>query len=161
MKSCCRKIGAGYRFFCSKRTCQFVSIFGALVFLQAGLSAGLASAQNVQVTPSALSATVVKGQSTTLTLNLQKSGSDQHVWEPKTSVNWVNLSPNYGSINTITTETDTVRVTVNTANMTVGVNSGLVYVWDTAPGISRLIPVPIIVSVTQAAVSAFTVSASR
>ena len=29
------------------------------------------------------------------------------MWEPKTSVNWVTLSPNYGSINTITTETDT------------------------------------------------------
>ena len=75
MKSSCRKIGAGYRFFRSRRTCRILSIVGALVFLQAGLSAGLASAQNVQVTPSALSATVVKGQSTTLTLNLRKSGS--------------------------------------------------------------------------------------
>ena len=109
----------------------------ALVLLQAGLSAAPASAQNVQVSPSSLSATLVKGQSTTLTLNLKKSGSDQHVWEPKTSVNWVTLSPNYGSINTITTETDTVRVTVNTTHMPVGVNSGLVYVWNTAPGVSR------------------------
>ena len=72
------------------------------------------------------------------------------MWEPKTSVNWVTLSPNYGSINTITTETDTVRVTVNTANMTVGdqlrPDLHLGYgSWDIAPD-----PVPIIVSVTQA-----------
>ena len=45
------------------------------------------------------------------------------MWEPKTNVNWVTLSPNYGSYNTITTETDTVKVTVSTANMTVGTNS--------------------------------------
>ncbi len=149
MKSSCRKIGAGCRVLRSRRTCRILSLVVALVLLQAGLSAAPASAQNVQVSPSSLSATLVKGQSTTLTLNLKKSGSDQHVWEPKTSVNWVTLSPNYGSINTITTETDTVRVTVNTTHMPVGVNSGLVYVWNTAPGVSRLLTVPITVSVTQ------------
>ena len=102
----------------------------------------MASAQNVQASPSVLSATLVKGQSTTLTLKLQKSGSDQHVWEPKTNVNWVTLSPNYGSYNTITTETDTVKVTVSTANMTVGTNSGLIYIWDTGSS-ARLITVPL------------------
>ena len=56
------------------------------------------------------------------------------MWEPKTSVNWVTLSPNYGSINTITTELDTVKVTVNTAGMKVGANSGLVYIWDSGSG---------------------------
>ena len=136
---------------CSRRTCRILSLVVALVVLQAGLSAALVSAQNVQVTPAALSATVVKGQSTTLTLNLQKSGSDQHVWEPKTSVNWVTLSPNYGSINTITNELDTVKVTVNTVNMRVGANSGLVYIWDSGSGSQRLITVPLIVNVTQSA----------
>ena len=60
------------------------------------------------------------------------------MWEPKTNVNSVTLFPNYGSYNTITTETDTVKVTVSAANMTVGTNSGLIYIWDTrsAPGSS-------------------------
>ena len=71
------------------------------------------------------------------------------MWEPKTSVTWVTLSPNYGSSNTITTELDTVKVTVNSANMNVGANSGLVYIWDTGSGSSRLITVPLMVNVTQ------------
>jgi hypothetical protein len=99
--------------------------------------------------PAALSATVVKGQSTTLTLNLQKTGTTQHVWEPKTSVAWVTLSPAYGSSNTITTELDTVRVTVNSSSMPLGTNSGLVYIWESGPGVSRLISVPLTVTVSQ------------
>ena len=100
--------------------------------------------------PAVLSATLAKGQSTTLTLNLQKTGPEQHKWEPKTNAMWISLSPNYGSVNTITTELDQVKVSVNTANMALGNNSGIVYIWDTAPGLSRLISVPVIVSVTQA-----------
>jgi hypothetical protein len=99
--------------------------------------------------PAALSANVVKGQSTTLTLNLQKTGSTQHVWEPKTSVTWITLSPAYGSANTITTELDQVRVTINSSGMALGTNSGVVYVWDSGPGVSRFITVPVTVTVTQ------------
>jgi hypothetical protein len=99
--------------------------------------------------PSALAATVAKGQSTTFTLNLQKTGIEQHSWEPKTSVPWITLSPSYGSINTITTELDQVRATVNTANLTVGTNQGLIYIWESGPGLSRLISVPVTVTVTS------------
>jgi hypothetical protein len=105
---------------------------------------------NITAFPAVLSATLAKGQSTTLTLNLQKTGPEQHKWEPKTNAMWISLSPNYGSVNTITTELDQVKVSVNTANMAVGNNSGIVYIWDTAPGLSRLISIPVIVSVTQA-----------
>jgi len=108
-----------------------------------------AFAQNIQVSPAALSATVVKGQTTTLTLNLQKTGSEQHFWEPKTSVTWISLSPVYGSSNTITTEVDQVRVTINSSSMTVGTNSGLVYIMQSAPGISRFVSVPVTVTVAQ------------
>jgi hypothetical protein len=108
-----------------------------------------AFAQNIQVSPAALSATVVKGQTTTLTLNLQKTGTTQHVWEPKTSVGWISLSPAYGSANTITTELDQVRVTINSGGMSIGTNSGLVYVWESGPGVSRLITVPVTVTVAQ------------
>ena len=114
-----------------------------------GLSPASASAQTIQVSPAALSATVVKGQSTTLALNLQKSGTTQHTWEPKTSVTWISLSPAYGSSNTITTERDTVQVTINSAGMPLGTNSGLVYVWEGGPGVSRLITVPVSVTVSQ------------
>jgi hypothetical protein len=109
-----------------------------------------ASAQTIQANPPALAATVVKGQSATLSFTLKKSDTIQHTWEPKTSVPWITLTPNYGSVNTITTEQDVVKVNVNTANMTVGSNSGLVYIWDTTPGLSRVVSVPVAVTVVQA-----------
>jgi hypothetical protein len=99
--------------------------------------------------PAAISATVVKGQSTTLTLNLQKTGTAQHVWEPKTSVGWITLSPGYGSANTITTELDQLRLTINSASLALGTNSGLVYVWESGSGVSRMITVPVTVTVSQ------------
>jgi hypothetical protein len=103
---------------------------------------------NITASPPALSATVAKGQSTTLTINLQKTGSDPHNWEPTASVPWLSLSPNYGSINTITTELDQVRVTINAGNLIVGTNQAMVYIWETAPGLSRLVTVPLTVIVT-------------
>ena len=51
----------------------------ALTTLLIGIFAAPAFAQNIQISPASLSATVVKGQSTTLTLNLQKTGTAQHV----------------------------------------------------------------------------------
>jgi hypothetical protein len=122
--------------------CGFTALF-------IGLYAVPAFAQNVQVSPSSLSANVVKGQSTTLTLNLQKTGTKQHVWEPKTSVGWITLSPGYGSANTITTEVDQVRATINSSGMALGRNSGLVYIWESGPGVSRMISIPVTVTVSQ------------
>jgi hypothetical protein len=62
---------------------------------------------------------------------------------------WVTLSPAYGSSNTITTELDTVQVTVNSSSMPLGTNSGLVYISESGPGVSRLISVPLTVNVQQ------------
>jgi hypothetical protein len=121
----------------------------ALTTLLIGIFAAPAFAQNIQISPASLSATVVKGQSTTLTLNLQKTGTAQHVWEPKTSVGWITLSPGYGSANTITTERDQVRATVNSSGMALGTNSGVIYVWESGPGVSRMITVPVNVTVAQ------------
>jgi hypothetical protein len=133
-----------------EKTGRLFLIAGALTLMPIGLSAAPASAQNIEANPPAISATVVKGQSATFTLNLRKSGSEEHVWEPKTSVPWINLTPYYGSINTISTEQDVVRVNVDTGSMILGANTGLVYIWDTAPGLSRLISVPVIVNVVKA-----------
>ncbi len=91
---------------------------------------------------------MAKGQGATLTINLQKTGSNPHNWEPTSSVPWLSLSPNYGSVNTITTELDQVRVTINSGNLTVGTNQAMVYIWETAPGLSRLVTVPLTVIVT-------------
>lgn len=127
------------RFFCA----------AVLTVIPAGLSATPASAQTIQVSPPALTATVAKGQTPTFNLTLKKSDAAQHIWEPKASVPWIWLTPNYGSSNTITTEQDIVKVVIQTASMKVGPNSGLVYIWDTSPNGSRLISVPVLVTVTQ------------
>jgi hypothetical protein len=121
----------------------------ALTTLLIGLFAAPAFAQNIQISPASLSATVVKGQSTALTLNLQKTGTAQHVWEPKTSVGWITLSPGYGSANTITTELDQLRLTINSSSLALGTNSGLVYVFESGSGVSRMITVPVTVTVSQ------------
>ena len=106
-------------------TASRLSLWAAAVALSPiGIFATPALAQNIEASPSVLTATVVKGQSTTLTLNLRKTGTDQHNWEPKTNVTWLNLTPGYGSINTITTELDQMKVTVNSANMQVGTVRG-------------------------------------
>ncbi len=120
-----------------------------LVLASIGVSAGPAWAQNIQASPASLATTVVKGQSATLTLNLQKTGTDSHNWEPKATVPWISLTPNTGSINTITTELDQMKIAINSSSMALGANSGLIYIWDTAPGVSRLISVPVMVTVTQ------------
>jgi hypothetical protein len=125
-----------------------IALVCTLIVCVASSFAGPAHAQSIQVSPAALSATVVKGQSRTLTLNLQKTGTAQHVWEPKTSVAWISLSPTYGSANVITTEVDQLRVTINSSSMPLGTSSGLVYVWDTGSGASRYITVPVTVAVT-------------
>jgi hypothetical protein len=121
----------------------------ALTTLLIGLFAAPAFAQNIQISPASLSATLVKGQSTALTLNLQKTGPAQHVWEPKTSVGWITLSPGYGSANTITTELDQLRLTINSSSLALGTNSGLVYVFESGSGVSRMITVPVTVTVSQ------------
>ena len=136
--------------FLKRKRLRLFALVLIVATVQVGFSGRSAFAQNIQITPSALTATVSKGQSTTLTLNLQKTGTAQHVWEPKTSVNWISLSPAYGSSNTITTELDQVHATVNTASLAVGTNSGLVYISESGPGVSRFITVPVTVTVTAA-----------
>ena len=75
-------------------------------------------------------------------------------------MNWISLSPAYGSNNTITTELDQVRVTVNTASLAVGTNSGLVYISESGPGVSRLITVPVTVTYQSAATASSTSAGS-
>lgn len=102
-------------------------------------------------TPSSITTTAKMGQKGIFPITLKKGGDDVHVWEPKTSEGWLTTTPGYGSINRISTETDTLTVKVDTAaDMKIGPNKGLVYVWDTAPGFSRLITIPITITVTNA-----------
>jgi hypothetical protein len=102
----------------------------------------------ITASPAALAVTVMQGQSATVTVSLQKGSTDSHVWEPKTSVPWIWLSPPYGSSNSIATEIDSVQVTVRADTLPVGTTSALVYILETAPGIATTLSVPVSVTVT-------------
>src|SRR3990170_1319921 len=76
-----------------------------------------AFAQNIQFTPGAVSITVPKGGIGTATLSLKKSDTAQHTYFISANQSWIWLNPPYGSTQTISTETDMLTVTVNTATM--------------------------------------------
>ena len=111
-----------------------------------------ALAQNIQSTPSALSLTVAQGGTVTGSLSLKKSSTDQHTYLISTNQGWIWLNPPYGSTQTITTETDQLTVTVNTATMglSVGTYSGVVYIGESGEGVSTLLRIPITTTVIAA-----------
>ena len=128
--------------FLKRKRLRLFALVLIVATVQVGFSGTSAFAQNIQVTPSALTATVSKGQSTTLTLNLQKTGTDATRVGTQDQCELDRLSPAYGSSNTITTELDQVRATVNTASLAVGTNSGLVYIRNPAPASRVSSPYP-------------------
>ncbi|MGC3974524.1 MAG: fibronectin type III domain-containing protein [Nitrospira sp.] len=111
-----------------------------------------ALAQNIVSTPSALSLTVVQGGTVSGTLSLKKSSTEQHSYLISTNQGWIWLNPPYGSTQTITTETDQLTVTVNTAAMglSVGTYSAVVYIGESGPGVSTLLRIPVTATVTAA-----------
>ena len=111
-----------------------------------------ALAQTIVSTPSALSFTVAQGGSVSGTLSLKKSGTDQHSYLISTNQSWIWLNPAYGSTQTITTETDSLTVTVNTSagGLGVGTYSAVVYIGESGPGVSTLLRIPVTATVTAA-----------
>ncbi|MEP7153564.1 MAG: hypothetical protein ABI856_17830, partial [Nitrospira sp.] len=77
----------------------------------------LTFAQNIQFTPSAVSITVPQGGTGTGSITLTKSDTAQHTYFISANQSWIWLNPPYGSTQTISTETDVLTVTVNTATM--------------------------------------------
>src|SRR5574340_845313 len=76
----------------------------------------------IQVSPAALSLTSANPVGT---LNLSKSGTDRRTYSLSTNQGWVGMNPPYGSIQTITTETDQVVITAQTAGLAAGTYSGV------------------------------------
>jgi len=111
-----------------------------------------ALAQNIQFTPSALSMTVAQGGTVTGTLSLKKTSTELHTYLISTNQSWIWLNPPYGSTQTITTETDLLTVTVNTAVMGLpaGSYSAVVYIGESGPGVSTMWRIPVALTVAAA-----------
>jgi hypothetical protein len=115
-----------------------------------------AFAQNIQFTPGAVSITVPKGGTGTATLSLKKSDTAQHTYFISANQSWIWLNPPYGSTQTISTETDMLTVTVNTATMglAAGTYSGVIYIGQAGPGLSTTWRIPVTATVTASGGSA-------
>jgi len=112
----------------------------------------LAFAQNIQFAPSAVSITVPQGGTGTGSLTLTKSDTAQHTYFISANQSWIWLNPPYGSTQTISTETDILTVTVNTASMglSAGTYSGIIYIGQSGPGVSATWCIPVTTTVTAA-----------
>ncbi len=131
---------------------NIVLVLLMLVLIEPVTGASNALAQNIQFTPSALSLSVAQGGTATGTLSLKKSDTAQHTYFISANQSWIWLNPPYGSTQTITTETDVLTVTVNTATMglSAGTYSGTIYIGQSGPGVSTTWRIPVTTTVTAA-----------
>ena len=120
------------------------------------ITAAPSVAQNIEFTPSAVSITVPKGGTGTGTISLKKSDTAQHTYFISANQSWIWLNPPYGSTQTISTETDVLTVTVNTASMglSAGSYSGVIYIGQSGPGVSTTWRIPVTATVTAAGTTA-------
>ncbi|WHZ13500.1 MAG: hypothetical protein OJF52_000332 [Nitrospira sp.] len=101
----------------------------------------------IQVSPAALSLTSANPVGT---LNLSKSGTDRRTYSLSTNQGWVGMNPPYGSTQTITTETDQVVITAQTAGLAAGTYSGVVYIVDSGPtNIATTIRIPVTLTIAS------------
>jgi hypothetical protein len=128
-----------------RRLLAFIAIFAVI---QTGLYVESASA-NLEVRPASLSVTIAKGQNTTLILRLRNSGPKEHQWDATATAGWIRLLRGADGTNTITDESDRIRVRILTAGMPIGTSSAIISIRDTVSGLSRVISVPVTVTVTQ------------
>ncbi|MCW5795548.1 MAG: fibronectin type III domain-containing protein [Nitrospira sp.] len=104
--------------------------------------------------PTALVLSAQKGQTAVGTLNLKKSSTDQHSYYLSTNQGWVWMNPPYGSTQTITTETDQLVITAQTANLPTGTHSAVVYIVDSGPNnFTNMLRIPVTLTVTATAVT--------
>ena len=126
---------------------------------QPSLDAAVTKAQSsgtapVLPSPAALVLTAPKGQTAVGTLALKKSSTDQHTYYLSTNQSWVWMNPPYGSTQTITSETDQLVITVQTANLAVGTYSATVYVVDSGPNnFTNMLRIPVSLTVTSETVA--------
>ena len=104
--------------------------------------------------PTALVLSAPKGQTAVGTLNLKKSSTDQHSYYLSTNRGWIWMNPPYGSTQTITTETDQLVITAQTANLPAGTHSAVVYIVDSGPNnFTNMLRIPVTLTVTASAVA--------
>ncbi|ULA60304.1 MAG: Fibronectin type-III domain-containing protein [Nitrospira sp.] len=108
----------------------------------------------IVTSPAALVLSAQKGQTAVGTLNLKKSSTDQHSYYLSTNQGWVWMNPPYGSTQTITTETDQLVITAQTANLPAGTHSAVVYIVDSGPNnFTNMLRIPVTLTVTATAVT--------
>ncbi len=127
---------------------------------QPSLAAAVAKAQDsgtapIVPSPSALVLKAQKGQTAVGTLILKKSSTDQHTYYLSTNQSWVWMNPPYGSTQTIASETDQLVITAQTANLSAGTYSALVYIVDSGPNnFTNMLRIPVTLTVTATPVAA-------
>ena len=104
--------------------------------------------------PAALVLSAQKGQTAIGTLTLKKSSTDRHSYYLSTNQGWVWMNPPYGSTQTITTETDQLVITAQTANLAAGTHSATVYIVQSGPNnFQNMLRIPVTLTVTASAVA--------
>ncbi len=104
--------------------------------------------------PAALVLTAPKGKTAVGTLTLKKSSTDQHTYYLSTNQSWIWMNPPYGSTQSISTETDQLVITAQTANLAVGTYSAVVYVVDSGPNnFTNMLRIPVSFTVTAETVA--------
>ena len=127
---------------------------------QPSLAAAIAKAQDsrtapIVTSPSALVLRAQKGQTAVGTLLLKKSSTDQHSYHISTNQSWVWMNPPYGSTQTISSETDQLVITAQTANLSAGTYSAIVYVVDSGPNnFTNMLRIPVTLTVTATPIAA-------
>ncbi len=127
-----------------------------LALLNCVIGESPAFAQNIQFTPGSVSITVPRGGTGSSTISLKKSDTALHTYFISASQSWIWLNPPYGSTQTISTETDVLTVTVNTASMglAAGTYSGTIYIGQSGPGVSTTWRIPVTATVTSTTATA-------
>ncbi len=125
---------------------------------QPSLAAAVTKAQGsgtapILPNPTALVLTAQKGTHAVGTLTLKKSSADQHTYYISTNQSWVWMNPPYGSTQSITSETDQLVITAQTANLPAGTHSAVVYVVDSGPNnFTNMLRIPVTLTVTSSPV---------
>ncbi|MCS6291045.1 MAG: fibronectin type III domain-containing protein [Nitrospira sp.] len=112
------------------------------------------SGTGMVASPMALALTAAKGNTAVGTLALRKGGTDQHTYYLSTNQSWVWMNPPYGSTQSIASETDQLIITAQTANLSAGTYSAVVYVVESGPNnFTNMLRIPVTLTVTASPVA--------
>ena len=121
---------------------------------EAVLKAQASGTAPIVASPGMLALSAPKGQTSVGTLTLRKSSSDQHTYYLSTNQSWVWMNPPYGSSQTITSETDQIVITAQTAGLATGTYSAVVYIVDSGPNnFTNMLRIPVSLTVTATSAS--------